>query len=106
MYCQDERYALVPGVRLRPLPEMGVCFAYTPALPALHRLNATAWLIVSLCDGRPFAALAASYRDALGGTVEPDASEAELRDGIARLRSLGILCVAPPSNTGPNGREP
>ena len=91
------RYALEPNVRLRPLPELGVCVAYTPARPALHRLNPRSWLIASLCDGRSEAELAAAYAAAVGG----DASEEEalLREGLAQLLALGVvraLADAPP----------
>jgi hypothetical protein len=87
--CPGECYALEAGVRLRPVPEMGVCLAYTPARPALHRLNPAAWLITSLCDGREFVALAAAYREALGEA--PATSEIALREGIAQLQALGIV---------------
>jgi hypothetical protein len=75
-------------VRLRPVPEMGVCFAYTPTRPALHRLNAASWLIASLCDGRSLAEIAAGYRAAMGGDA---GSETALQQGIAQLLALGIL---------------
>jgi hypothetical protein len=81
-------FELEAGVRLRPVPEMGVCLAYTPARPALHRLNATSWLIVSLCDGRPFEAMAAQYRAALGDAA---GSPASLLKGLERLLELGIV---------------
>ena len=75
-------------MRLRPVPEMGVCFAYTPARPALHRLNAASWLIASLCDGRSLAEIAAAYRAAMGNGAD---CEAALQQGIAQLLALGIL---------------
>jgi hypothetical protein len=86
--CRSEYFGVEPRVRLRPVPEMGVCLAYTPRRPALHRLNAASWLIVSLCDGRSLAEVAAAYRAALGSEV---GSEAALQHGIAELLGLGIL---------------
>jgi hypothetical protein len=80
---------LEPGVRLRPMPEVGVCLAYTPARPALHRLNPHSWLIASLCDGRPCAEIAAAYREALGGRADT----AALREGVAQLVALGVVRV-------------
>lgn len=88
---------------------MGACLAYTPApRPALHRLNAASWLIASLCDGRPFAALAAAYRAALGDAEVPATSEAALREGLTQLRALGIVRAAspPPPQSQPTGDEP
>jgi hypothetical protein len=86
--CPNEFFVLEAGVRLRPVPELGVCLAYTPKHPALHRLNATSWLIASLCDGRSLADITASYRAAIGG--EGDV-EAALERGIEQLTALGIV---------------
>ena len=42
-----------PLVRLRPVPEQGVCLAYTPARPALHaRLDAVLPAIHALPEAR------------------------------------------------------
>jgi len=75
-------------VRLRPVPEMGVCLAYTPLRPALHRLNAASWLIVSLCDGRAVADIARAYRAAVEG---PAGTDEALSHGLERLQALGIV---------------
>jgi hypothetical protein len=87
--CPNERYALEPGVRLRPVPEMGVCLAYTPARPCLHRLNAASWLIVSRCDGRRLDQIAAECRAWFGGGVQE--AEMALHHGLEQLLSLGII---------------
>ena len=87
--CQIERFVLESGVRLRPVPEMGVCLAYTRARPALHSLNTASWLIVSLCDGRPFADLAKSFHMARGQDAVN--SDAVLRQGLKQLLDLGVL---------------
>jgi hypothetical protein len=92
-------YVVERGVRLRPVPELGVCLVYTPARPSLHRLNATSWLIASLCDGRPYAEIVAAFRAALGSGRDPDLNEVTLREGIARLRALGILRAVPETAT-------
>jgi hypothetical protein len=68
---------------------MGVCLAYTRARPALHSLNAASWLIVSLCDGRPFADLAKSFRTARGNDGAD--SDIALRRGLDQLLHLGVL---------------
>ena len=88
MSCQNDFFALEAGVRLRPVPEMGVCLAYTARRPALHRLNAASWLIASLCDGRSLADIAADYRAALSSEA---GSEAALRQGLEQLLALGVI---------------
>ena len=82
---------VAPGVRLRPVPEAGVCLAYTPARPELHRLNAGGWLLVSLCDGRRVAAVIAAYRAATGDDAVPDA---DIHATLAGFVDLGILAPA------------
>jgi hypothetical protein len=72
---------------------MGVCLAYTPTRPALHRLSAASWLIASICDGRSLADLAVEYRAALGDEA---GSEAALRRGIEQLLAIGVLRRLPP----------
>lgn len=89
MSCQIERFVLESGVRLRPVPEMGVCLAYTRARPALHSLNAASWLIVSLCDGRSFADLAKGFHAALCNDQAD--TDAVLRQGLEQLLHLGVL---------------
>lgn len=81
-------------MRLRPVPEMGVCLAYTPRQPALHRLNAASWLIATLCDGRTLAEIATEYRAAMGHEAGTDTA---LRDGIAQLLAIGIVRRLPSS---------
>jgi hypothetical protein len=98
--CPNEFFALEAGVRLRPVPELGVCLAYTPKHPALHRLNATSWLIASLCDGRSLTDIAERYRAALGGNGDV---EVALERGIEQLTALGIIRR---SSTYSGGRKP
>jgi hypothetical protein len=86
--CPTDCFTVETGVRLRPVPEMGVCLAYTPSRPALHRLNAASWLIVSLCDGRHAAAMEAAYRTALPGAA---GSTEALHRGLDDLLALGVI---------------
>ncbi len=85
------RYSRVPGVRLRPVPELGTCLAYTPARPRLHQLNPTAWLVLELAEGRDHAALEAAFF----ARAVPDLTRAQARrsldTAIALLRDGGLL---------------
>jgi hypothetical protein len=93
VYSPSDCFALKPGVRLRPVPEMGVCLAYTRNPPGLHSLNAASWLIACLCDGRSLGDIAAAYRSALGGKP---GSQTTLEQGVQQLLALGILRSLPP----------
>jgi hypothetical protein len=85
------RHDRAPGLRLRPLPELGACLAYTPAAPRLHQLNATAWLILELVDGRDDAALAEAFAARTAPALSAAASRRTLEDGLAGLRASGLL---------------
>jgi hypothetical protein len=91
-------------LRVRPLPEMEACLVYTPRKPNLYTLNATAWVVLELCDGRSFRDLEqAFYR-----SVEPLMSEAEATEYL--LASLGDLIeksiVEVVSKTRPRRAQP
>jgi len=80
-----------PGVRLRPVPEQGMCLAYLPRPPGLYGLNPPSWLLLSMCDGRPDAALAEAYRDAVQPAGGPAAAPAAFSNGIGQLQRLGLI---------------
>ncbi len=84
-----------PGVRLRPVPEQGVCLAYTPARPALHALNVTTWFVLTLCDGRPYAAIARAFRRAAADSLGPGSGTEALRTALHQLRELGLVRCLP-----------
>src|ERR1041384_2171030 len=44
-------YSRRDGIRLRPAPELGLCFVYDPSGPNLYTLNTSAWLVLLLCNG-------------------------------------------------------
>ena len=84
-------YRRVAGVRLRPVPELGMCLAFTPAPPRLHTLNPAAWLIAELCGGAAGAALETEF---LQRSVPPLAAAdalGQLQDGLALLQQFGIV---------------
>jgi len=88
-----------PGLRLRPIPELGTCLAYTPSPPRLHTLNPLAWLIVELCDGSLGRDL---QQDFLARSVPPLAAAdalQQLQSGLAMLHDTGILYL--PKRTDP-----
>ena len=76
MFCPTDRLDRAPGVVLRPMPEWGLAYAYTRARPALTELNATTWLIATLCDGATLAEIerdfAETVRRVAGGNAARD----------------------------------
>nr|WP_291297289.1 PqqD family peptide modification chaperone [Elioraea sp.] len=75
---------------------MGTCLAYDPDRARLHTLNPTAWLILSLCDGRPRAAIAAEFATTLRGLAGPAPEQGAFSRGLARLMSLGLVITGSP----------
>jgi hypothetical protein len=86
-------------LRIRPLPEREVCLVYTPTNPSLYTLNATAWVVLELCDGRSLPALQKAFHSAVEPLMsEPEATQyllASLRDMIKK----SIVEVVPSART-------
>jgi hypothetical protein len=66
---------------------------FTPQQPQLYTLNATAWLVLELCDGRDLRALEDAYREAADATGHDLA--AELRGIVEDFERKGIVERAP-----------
>ncbi|MBR0681714.1 hypothetical protein GXW74_14565 [Roseomonas eburnea] len=100
VFCPTDCFRLEPGVRLRPVPELGHCLAYTPARPALHRLNPSAWLLAELADGRPLAAIAADFGEAMA-EIGGEAKLSDVEAALVGLIELGIVGkLATPATEG------
>jgi hypothetical protein len=62
--------------------------AYTRDRPALNRLNATAWLLVSLCDGRSEREIIAEHRATTMDAAQPARVLLEMLEDLV---GLGII---------------
>ncbi|RFB79775.1 hypothetical protein DYH55_09925 [Methylovirgula sp. 4M-Z18] len=84
---------------MRPVPEQECCLAYLPPAPdatpprhaALHGLNLTTWLVLTLCDGRDESAIAQGFSDAVGNTCGAGASRAAFHAALGQLHALGLV---------------
>ncbi len=87
-------------LRIRPLPEMEACLVYTPKNPNLYTLNATAWVVLELCDGRTLPQLETAFYQ----SVEPLMSEQEATEYLlVSLRDMlekSIVEVVPSAGSG------
>lgn len=80
-----------PGVRLRPIPELGTCLAFVATPPRLHTLNPAAWLIAELCERHEGEALRQEFvRRSVPPWSETDALR-QFDAGVQRLLSSGII---------------
>jgi radical SAM protein with 4Fe4S-binding SPASM domain len=97
--CPDPRpgtYRLVPGTRVREVPERDVCMVYIPGTPALYGLRDEAWLILRECLGKTRDELIQSYvsQVAAAGVMIDDVA-LDLLQGIDDLQSKGIVELVP-----------
>jgi radical SAM protein with 4Fe4S-binding SPASM domain len=97
--CPEARpgsYRLVPGTRVREVPERDVCMVYTPGTAALYALQDEAWLILRECLGKTRDELIQSYVSQVAAAGVP-AEEAILESlqGISDLQSKSIVEEVP-----------
>jgi hypothetical protein len=80
---------------------MALCFVFTPARPKLYTLNTSAWLVLTMCDGRSGRALINGYKRAFGARLVRGQAISEVRSAIQSLADKGmVLC-----HQGPEGQE-
>ena len=73
---------------------MSLCFVFTPAKPKLYTLNASAWLVLSLCDGHSGKTIGGRYATALAHKLPRDAAVAEAEAALLDLERMGIVARA------------
>jgi hypothetical protein len=84
-----------PGLRVRPVFEWDGCVVFDPARRRLVELNLTSWLMLELCDGRPYDALRAEFASVVGARVEAEDIDGYLRSGLLRLAAAGLIRRSP-----------
>jgi hypothetical protein len=86
------RFEWTPGLRLRPLPELGQLLVFTPERPKLHWLNTGAWLLFTLAENASDEEILAEYAVVAGCSPgSPGPSINEVRAGLDELASAGII---------------
>jgi len=91
VFSQSACYAKTRNLRMRPVPEMGICFVFTPARPKLYTLNTSAWLVLVLCDGRHGRALVDAYTEEMAPHLSRNQALGEVRDAVRDLELKGIV---------------
>lgn len=81
------RLARAPDLDIRALPDGYV--VYQPARDRIHYLNATAALLLELCDGKPSVAQLPGLAAIACGVAE--VPPAEIAECLARLLAEGLL---------------
>lgn len=94
MTSRNGCYIKTPDVVLRPFAEWGHAYAFTPSEPDIIDLNATAWMIVELCDGRPYGEIEASYVEVLGPRIGTQLARGQFQAGFAQLLARNIISAS------------
>ena len=82
----------IPGLRIRPVPELRQCLVYRPKPPKLFRLNLAAWLALELCDGSDRARVLSAYREAVGNHVSGADAAMHVDRALELLVNEGLIC--------------
>lgn len=94
MISRNGSYEKTPEVVLRTFEEWGRAYAFTPDDPEIYDLNATAWFIVELCDGRPFAQIEADYVREVGARVGAEEARLQFHSGFDQLLARNIISAS------------
>jgi hypothetical protein len=70
VYCRSDHFTRWPDLKIRRMQEWDRLLVYTPHRPSLHQLNAEAWLVFELADGRGYEDIFDAYREVAGDTVD------------------------------------
>jgi len=91
MYSRNDCFVRTANLRIRPVPEQGCCFVFTPDRPNLYTLNPSAWLVLELCNGQDGEALEAAYRASMGAGIDAGEVAAELEKMLEDFARKGIV---------------
>lgn len=94
MISRNGCYAKTPDVVLRPFAEWGHAYAFTPSEPDIIDLNATAYFIVELCDGRPFAQIEREFVETVGPRIGDSEAHSQFHSGFTRLLECNIISAS------------
>src|SRR5580693_8158522 len=86
-----ERPRLVPGLRLRPVPELETCIVYRTQPPALLLLNLSAWLLIEILSEDRDTDLWSEFYAAVRHTSPPARARKLMQDGLQQLSNFGLL---------------
>ncbi len=94
MTSRNGCYAKTPDVLLRAFDEWGHAYAFTPSEPDIIDLNATAYFIVELCDGRPYRQIENDFVEIVGERIGADVARHQFQSGFAQLLERNIISVS------------
>jgi hypothetical protein len=94
VYSRNGCYAKTPDVVVRGFEEWGHAYVFTPDEPEIHDLNASAWLILDLCNGRPFLQIEADYVTVVAPKTGVDVARSQFHLGFDLLLERNIISIS------------
>jgi Coenzyme PQQ synthesis protein D (PqqD) len=86
-----QRFAKTPHAIVREADEWDCAVIFEPDTPRLCMLNATAWLVYELCDGRSLESIERSYATLFGNKISKDEARVQAASGIQRLLNFKLI---------------
>jgi hypothetical protein len=88
---RGDRFARNPAAVVREADEWDCAVVFEPDRPILCMLNATAWLVFELCDGRSFGAIQAEYAALFGNKISKEEAGLQAALGIQHLLAFQLI---------------
>ena len=90
-FSRTERVTLVPGLRLRPVPELETCIVYRSSPPALLILNLSAWLVLEILTEKGDEQLWPDFYESVRHASTPVRAHKLMLEAIQKLADLGLV---------------
>jgi hypothetical protein len=87
----EDRFVKNPMAIVREADEWDCAVIYEPDKPSLCMLNATAWLVFELCDGRSFGAIQGEYAALFGNKISREEASVQAALGIQHLLDFRLI---------------
>ena len=85
------RYRRAPDVRIRPVPEMQVCLAYSRSEAELFTLNPLAWFVLDGCSQCTAEEIAAEYYAAMEPLMTLEEAQSKVHAALASLLGMRLV---------------
>jgi Coenzyme PQQ synthesis protein D (PqqD) len=86
-----QRFTKTPEAVVREADDWDCAVIFEPDTPRLCMLNATAWLVYELCDGRTLASIETAYATLFGNKISKEEARVQATSGIQQLLTFKLI---------------
>jgi hypothetical protein len=90
-FDSKQRFAKTGEVVVREADEWDCAVIFEPGTPRLCMLNATAWLVYELCDGRSLESIESTYATLFGNKISKEEARVQATSGIQQLLIFKLI---------------